>query len=55
MFILLGMLSPKTITFHFFDIKLLCKNSSERLASQRKAEIVVATFLVEYVVAIVVG
>ena len=55
MFILLGMLSPKTTTSRFFDVKLLFKNSSERLASERKAEIVAATFLVEYVVAIVVG
>ena len=35
-------------------LKLLCKNPDQRLVSLNKVGIAVATFLVEYVVAVVV-
>ena len=35
-------------------LNLLCKNSGQRLVSLREVEIVVAAFLFEYVVAVVV-
>ena len=54
-FILLGILSPKITTFRFFNVKLLCESPVPRLASLREVGIVAATFLVEYVVAVLVG
>ena len=55
MFIPLGILSPKVTTFSFLMLKLLCKIPGQRLVSLTEVGIVVVAFLVEYIVAVVVG